>query len=129
MLEKKVIPIQELINNEVLNDILELDDGDYGLLLELVGEFKGDFQTSSENLTQFVKTSDFDGVTSAAHKLKGTGANLGMKHFSKVAYEIEQKGKNKDLENADERIRYLIDSFDQTIDFYTNLFHEQGLEF
>ena len=126
---KMEIPEDELIDQEVIEGILELDDGDCDLLAELVEEFATNFRTDSPKLLKYINAEEFKEVNSTAHKLKGAAANLGMKHFSKIAYEIEQTGKKMNLEGAVDIIPELNHSFTLTIKYFKGFFSEHGLEF
>ena len=113
----------------MINGILDLDDGECDLLVELVEEFAMNYKTDSPKLLDFINANEYKNIDSAAHKMKGAGANLGMKHFSKIAFIIEQQGKTMNPENTDDLLSELNNSFKLTMNYFKGFFSKRGFEF
>ncbi len=123
------IPDDDLIDSIAIESILDLDDGECDLLLELVEDFVASFSNDLNEITNFIQASNYKAISATAHKLKGAGLNLGMKHFTKIASEIEQKGNASSINSPDKLITALRTSFDHTMTYFNNYFSERGLEF
>jgi CheY-like chemotaxis protein len=75
-------------------------DGDEELLQEMCQIFLEHSPELLQKLQQAVAAGDFDGVTRAAHSLKGEAGYLSAGGTSQAARELEEMGRGKDLSRA-----------------------------
>jgi HPt (histidine-containing phosphotransfer) domain-containing protein len=94
---------------------LDLGDDEASLLLELVYAFIEEYPDNIDKLKESLKQNDPEKVLKIAHKMKGSGANLGAKGYAKVCYKFEVKGKTNDLSNTDELFVKLDEMYQKTL--------------
>tara|TARA_Y100000589_G_scaffold282435_1_gene279936 strand:- start:376 stop:723 length:348 start_codon:yes stop_codon:yes gene_type:complete len=83
------------LNKETIDMILELANGDNGVLLELFNSFLKDAKELSEDITSAVCNLEWEEVQFKAHTLKGLSGTIG----AKTLYDI-CKTLNSDLKNG-----------------------------
>jgi HPt (histidine-containing phosphotransfer) domain-containing protein len=87
---------------------LERVGGDEELLREIAGLFLEDYPSLITQIEQAVAASDANSLERAAHSLKGSIANFGSDPAYHAAFELEQIGRNKNLEHAAEAYARLL---------------------
>jgi two-component system, sensor histidine kinase and response regulator len=97
---KPVAPTASWNKTEALDRI----GGDEELLQELCQIFLEESPKLMQKLQQAVTEGDSDGVTRAAHSLKGESSYLGAGGTSKAARDLEEMGRCKDLSRASETL-------------------------
>ncbi len=90
-MEKKVIDLETA---------LERLGGDKEFLIELLGELIKQIEISLPDLKKAIETANYDEVRSIAHGLKGAAANLGADKISEQFLQLENMGKEHQLQNA-----------------------------
>ncbi len=100
---KSVVPTASWNRTEALGRI----GGDEELLQELCQIFLEESPKLMQKLQQAVKEGDSDGVTRAAHSLKGESSYLGASGTSQAARKLEEMGRCKDLSRASETFTVL----------------------
>jgi signal transduction histidine kinase/DNA-binding response OmpR family regulator len=81
---------------------LESLDGDETLLREVVAIFLEEAPRCLAGLRDAILTRDTQGIENAAHSLKGESSYLGALDISRMAGELETKGRDSDLLNIEE---------------------------
>jgi len=85
-----------------LKRALEEFEGDREMLSEVIAGFTKKVEEQIGTIRKALSCGDAETVRKEAHAIKGGGANLTAANLSKVALELEGKGKRKELEDADE---------------------------
>ena len=98
-----VAPTESWDKTEALDRI----GGDEELLMELCQIFLEESPKLLEKLRQAVAAGDSDGVSRAAHSLKGESSYLGAGPTSQAARQLEEMGRGKDLSRASETLAVL----------------------
>ena len=116
----------DIMDWKMIDSIRSLDIGDEegNLLLELISTFQEECPVNIKKLRQCLEEKDADRVRTTAHKMKGSGANLGAKGFAKICYKLEVKGKEKDLNGSEELIEKLTVMYKKTLKEYQKYLHE-----
>jgi len=86
---------------------LDVVGGDKELLNELLEMFFKDCPEKIRNLEQAIKSKDYELLREVAHNLKGASGNLGLTNIYKLCLTLENKGKQKDLSDADKMLSEL----------------------
>ena len=77
-------------------------EGDKELLSEVIAGFTKKVSEQLGTIRKALSRDDAETVRKEAHSIKGGAANLTAMDLSKVAFELESKGKSKDLKGAGE---------------------------
>jgi signal transduction histidine kinase/HPt (histidine-containing phosphotransfer) domain-containing protein len=93
-------PVEELLDHEVVADLREefADAGAPGRLVALIDSFLGNAAVGVEKLRAAAPAGDLDAVRAAAHRLKGTAANLGAARLCELAAAIEADPATADVD-------------------------------
>ena len=71
-----------VLDMEVVEELLSITgEADPELLLDLIGMFLEDAPNKVRIITEGVESGDLEAVGAAAHSLKGSAGNLGMKNI------------------------------------------------
>jgi len=111
--EQKTDPSALPINLEAA---LERCGGDQEFLTEILGEFLSLSQQQLGQLAEALDKSDAALLAREAHSIKGAAANLGAEAISKIALELEMRGKQQQLDGA----KQLLDSLTEQITMLDN---------
>jgi HPt (histidine-containing phosphotransfer) domain-containing protein len=84
-------------------------EGDSALLLELVKMFRESYPPLMRSVHQAIERKDSSAMEVAGHALRGSLANLGAKHASTMAGELEAIGRTGDLSGAESSATRLQD--------------------
>lgn len=91
----------EVIDWAMLNDLREFQAEDEpDLIQELVGLFKRETLSQIEAIRAAITAEDAEQLWKAAHSLKGSSANLGVRRVSALGAELEKKGRSGAVEGA-----------------------------
>jgi HPt (histidine-containing phosphotransfer) domain-containing protein len=85
------------INQESLNDLKDIMEDDFGLLIET---FIADSHVRIEALETALVNSDADGVRAAAHSFKGSSSNICAPLLADICKDLETCGRDGDLSAA-----------------------------
>jgi two-component system, sensor histidine kinase and response regulator len=95
-------PADEAIDWAVLNGLREFQaEGEPDLIQELVALFKSETPSQIEAIRAAIATGDAERLRKAAHSLKGSSANLGVRLVSALGAELERTGRSGTVEGAD----------------------------
>jgi HPt (histidine-containing phosphotransfer) domain-containing protein len=86
--------ITEIINWDQLIERL----GDEETIREIMPTYIKDIQGHFDRLSQAVKSADCESIAAHAHALKGVGRNLSIERLSDIADQMEQAGRDNDIE-------------------------------
>lgn len=92
----------QLIDMSVIEELLEMDDGEAGLLTDLIEMFLDDGMTHVDAIQAGLQSGDLDEVMKAAHRLKGSSGNLGLAQLSIIADRLQVAGRGGEADNASE---------------------------
>ena len=92
-------------------------DNDEIFLKELLDVFKTDFKSHLKILNQVIKDKNFDDIYGLGHKLKGSAAALYLNQLREFAFEMEQAGKEKNIEKAKKNLALMSQEFDALLAF------------
>ncbi len=87
--------------------LIEAFDGDWNFLKEVVEVFLDDYPRLLDNLRKSLKKGDCDTFMRSAHSLKGMLKNFRAETAAEMAFDLEKKGKEADLEGAQPDIESL----------------------
>jgi HPt (histidine-containing phosphotransfer) domain-containing protein len=100
-----------------LNSALERVGGDESFLYELISIYTQDFSEKFQKLQQAVESGDFETIRELGHNLKGSSANLSLIQLQHVSYDMEESGKDKDIEKAQKSLVLLDEEFRRLQDY------------
>jgi HPt (histidine-containing phosphotransfer) domain-containing protein len=89
--------------------LLKAFDGDWDFLKEVVEIFLDDYPRLLEKLRRSSDEGDCDTFMRSAHSLKGMLNNFQAETAAEVAFDLEKKGKEKDLDGVQTDIESLAD--------------------
>lgn len=111
-LETKKENNDPILDLETLNALKDIMEDDFSSLIDSYAE---DAPTLLTDLKQSAKEADLTILIRAAHTLKSSSGNLGATLLSGIAFDIEQLGKNKKLQEVIDLIPDLQDALDKTL--------------
>ncbi len=91
-------PIAPCLEEATLQQLLALDDGQTGLLLELFGLFQDDTPDRLDGLEKALAAGDAQATAELAHALKGAAGTIGATRLRGLAQELEKEGKSGSVE-------------------------------
>jgi CheY-like chemotaxis protein/HPt (histidine-containing phosphotransfer) domain-containing protein len=121
---KKVIRGMHSVYNDPENIPVDLHmalkklDGDKKLLTELVGIIKNEYKIIIEDLRRSIIEKEFQKMREAAHYIKTSLGSISAKLSYNLAYEIEMKAKNEDLNSVSNMLDQLENSIEDIINFF-----------
>ena len=91
------------LDESTLKQLIDLDDGQVGLLIELFGLFKEDTPHRLTGLRASMAEGDAVTTAELAHALKGAAGTIGAKQMRDLAQNIEKAGKAGRVDAETER--------------------------
>jgi HPt (histidine-containing phosphotransfer) domain-containing protein len=88
------MPASDLLDQTTLANLVELDDGGYGLVKEMLAIFREDTPRRIQDILSAASRNDADALSRAAHALKGGAGTLGAKAFRALAADLEALGRS-----------------------------------
>jgi HPt (histidine-containing phosphotransfer) domain-containing protein len=73
---------------------------DEEFLAELLSLFKMDYETKMASLKNAITQEDFVSIQELGHSLKGASANLSLTFIQQAAYDLENAGKDRNIDKA-----------------------------
>jgi len=110
--------MSDSINTEMVNDLKELMEGDFSVLLET---FINDADSRLEHLKSAISNNDAEQVQAVAHAFKGSSANLGASKLSEICFSLETLGRESKLENAPAIYAEVVTEYQTVRDYFTSL--------
>ena len=106
--------LPEPIDWETLNALREYQaEGEPDLVQELIGMFRAETPTLLVALRAAIAAGEADKLRHAAHTLKGTSNNLGVRQVAALSAEIEKKSRSGTVEGADALLAQLEREFER----------------
>ncbi len=87
----------DILDPDVLQTLLNLDDGAYGLVREMTGLFREDIGSRLDEMEKGWGTDDIKTVSEMAHAIKGAAGAVGARRLQKLSGEVEKAGRGGDL--------------------------------
>jgi HPt (histidine-containing phosphotransfer) domain-containing protein len=88
-----VDPSAGILDLNVMDQLLDLDDGDLGLLKEMMGLYVEDTPGRIQAIEAALATQDLPDLADVAHALKGASGTMGVPKVRAVAAELEAGGR------------------------------------
>ncbi|TAE50430.1 MAG: Hpt domain-containing protein [Bacteroidetes bacterium] len=101
----------EYLDSGALDTILDLMDGDTGMVIDLVDTLAESSPELMSSLEEGVRAGNASQIQDSAHSLKSSNAQLGAMNFAQLCQEIELMGKARDLSRAPEVLDLIRDEF------------------
>ena len=106
--------------------LLKAFDGDWSFLKEVVEVFIDDYPRLLDNLRQSLEDGDGDAFMRSAHSLKGMLKNFRAETAANIAFDLEKKGKNSDLNGVQEDIERLTAHISEVDSTLRNIIAQQS---
>ena len=101
-----------VIDRALMENLLELMDGDTGMVIEVIDLFLEDAPNQIEAIIAGVANHDPSVVARAAHSLKGSSANVGARGLWGVCANLEVRGRSGSLAGVESLCASLRREFD-----------------
>jgi HPt (histidine-containing phosphotransfer) domain-containing protein len=88
-------------------EMLERCGGDKALLAEIAGIFLSEYPSLLQQIQAALTDRDAHRLERAAHTLKGAVSNFGAPFATQAAFELEQLGRQRRFEGAEEAVAHL----------------------
>jgi HPt (histidine-containing phosphotransfer) domain-containing protein len=86
----------DLLDLTTLRNLVELDDGAYGLVLEMIAIFREDTPRRIQDILTAAAEGDAEELSRAGHALKGGAGALGAEAMRNIAADLEALGRGGD---------------------------------
>ncbi len=86
-------PILEQLDMDTMEQLLNLDDGELGLLEEMLGLYKEDTPGRILAIEATLATGDMTEMADVAHAVKGSAGTMGAPRVRAVAAQLESAGR------------------------------------
>ncbi|HEX2787941.1 MAG TPA: Hpt domain-containing protein [Ignavibacteria bacterium] len=102
------INTDELFDFNIIESLKELDEpGEPSFYTELITVYLGQSPGLIDEIRNSYNMKDAEQMSKAAHTLKGSSLNVGVRKFAEICKELELKGKNNDFDNVDKLLENL----------------------
>jgi HPt (histidine-containing phosphotransfer) domain-containing protein len=105
----------DLLDLTTLHNLVELDDGGYGLVKEMLAIFREDTPRRIQDIVAAAGLKDAAALSRTAHALKGGAGTLGAKAYRGLAAELEALGRSGSAEAGDDLQTRLESGFQETL--------------
>ncbi len=100
-----------------LGPLKELDagtpPGEPSLLVEIIDAYLEESEVDERSLRRAVAEGDLKALASAAHRLKGSSANVGVKSLVSLCAELERDARAGSVDDAGNRVATLLEMLDR----------------
>ena len=90
----------DLLDLITLQNLVDLDDGNHGLVSEMIAIFRDDTPSRIEGILDAAARGDVDDFSRAAHALKGGAGALGAKVLRSLAADLENLGRSGSVDTG-----------------------------
>ena len=90
-----------------------LRTGGRAMINELIDLYLDEMPVRLDLLREAVEAGDAEAVRAAAHKIKGSSANLGLPGVASASATLEDVGRRGDLEEADRLVNFVVMAFER----------------
>lgn len=102
------INTDELFDFNIINSLKEMDEpGEPSFYSELITIYLGQSPGLIEDIRTSYNLKNSEQMGRAAHTLKGSSLNVGLRKFAEICKELELKGKNNDFDDVDKLLENL----------------------
>jgi HPt (histidine-containing phosphotransfer) domain-containing protein len=101
----------DLLDATTLRNLVELDDGSYGLLKEMIAIFRDDTPHRIQDILAAASQRDTEALSRSAHALKGGAGALGAKALRALAADLEATARDGSADAGEELARHLQAAF------------------
>lgn len=105
----------DVLDLTTLHNLVELDDGSFGLVKEMLGIFREDTPRRIQDILSAAGLKDPAALSRAAHALKGGAGTLGAKSYRSLAAELEALGRSGSTEAGSDLPARLESGFQETL--------------
>ncbi len=84
----------DLLDATTLRNLVELDDGSYGLMKEMIALFREDTPHRIQDILAAASQRDAEALSRSAHALKGGAGTLGARALRALAADLESMAKD-----------------------------------
>ncbi len=95
------------------NAIIEMSGGDWSIASDIISTFINGYRKDIEDLERTLLESDIEGMSSIAHRIKGTCLYLGAEGLSHVAKELEDLSKSFTHDERSLRVEFIVSGLSQ----------------
>lgn len=88
------MPLSDLLDLTTLQNLVELDDGGFGLVEEMTTIFRDDTPRRLRDIQVALEAQDAEGLSRSAHALKGGSGAIGARGLRTLASELEALGRS-----------------------------------
>lgn len=106
----------DLLDQTTLQNLVDLDDGGFGLVTEMIGIFRSDTPRRIQDILQAITSGDADALSRAGHALKGGAGALGARALRLLAAEVEYLGRDGSCEAGTELPLRLESTFQASLE-------------
>ncbi|MBI5592198.1 MAG: response regulator [Deltaproteobacteria bacterium] len=125
MTDQNILPITACPGKPIdIEKAIEEFEGDKQFLSEVLESFTNEVGEQIETIRKALSCGDAETVREAAHSIKGGAANITARTLSRIALELENRGKSKELNGANEIIDDLEREFEALRHFVQENFQE-----
>jgi HPt (histidine-containing phosphotransfer) domain-containing protein len=86
-------PVDENLDLSVMDQLLDLDDGELGLLKEMLDLFKTDTPDRIRAIEATLASGDLADMADVAHSIKGAAGTMGAPRLRGISAELEGAGR------------------------------------
>lgn len=86
-----------VLDDQVMAQLLDLDDGEIGLLTEMFELYQQDMPDRLDTLDEAVREGNLAGIAETAHAVKGAASTMGIPRARVLAACLEAAGRKSDL--------------------------------
>ena len=113
-----MVDLSKLPENLIdLNEALTRVGGDEEFFIELLNDLAELGQDCLKKLKEAVNSSDGELLRKTAHSLKGASGNLGAKELQKLAFDLEQNGRDNNFDNSASLINKIESEISRLVTF------------
>ncbi len=118
-----IVHADVLLDQEAINRLMDIGkQTDPGFLLQVLDMFIAQAPQSIKEIEEGLEQGNYSKMWQAAHKLKGTSLNIGAKKLGITCREIENKGRNLELQGLKELVAKLSSDYELTVKELRGLF-------
>ncbi len=105
------------IDQEMIQQLRDLADGADTILAEVVDLFAADAPQRIAQMRQAIADDDAEALHQAAHTLKGSCSNLGLRTLQEACAALDQMARSHQLSDAGPGLERVTEAFAHSMDF------------
>ena len=104
-----------------LDRLKEISGGDREFEQEILQAFVEDAWVSLDLLKKFLTTNDYSAFSNQAHQLKGSSANMGITVLQNLAFELDKKGGQQNLQGTEQDLEKIETILNEIEDYLSQI--------